>query len=85
MPNDDTHEIMYCVELYAECIDKENTVSDAIDGKRVRALHDTAVVVHVGGSNCLSDVKLACIHCQEVRAMEGFEFCGACGKTQKRE
>ena len=84
LPNDGTHDTMYCIELYAESILIENTTSDAIDGRRVRAFHDSAVVAHVGDRNVLSDVKLACVHCQEIRAMEGFEFCGACGKIQKQ-
>ena len=85
LPSDGTRDTMYNVEFYAGSdnpnpSDVEITTSDAIDGRRVRAFHDSAVVAHVGGRNVLSDVKLACVHCQEMRAMEGFEFCGACGK-----
>jgi len=88
LPGEGTNDTMYYVErnesiYYGESINIENTTSvNAIDGKRVRAFHDSAVVAHVGGRNVLSDVKLACVHCQEMRAMEGFEFCGACGKKQ---
>jgi len=82
---DSANDTMYNVELYAESSDVENTTSDAIVGRRVRAFHDSAVVAHVGDRNVLSDVKLACVHCQELRAMEGFEFCGACGKAQKQQ
>ncbi|GMI52875.1 hypothetical protein ScalyP_jg2211 [Parmales sp. scaly parma] len=86
IPSDGTHDdTMYKVEFYAGSNNPnpsgvELTTSDPIDGMRVRAFHDSAVVAHVGDRNVLSDVKLACVHCQEMRAMEGFEFCGACGK-----
>ena len=75
---------MYCVEVYAESDDDKNTTSGAIEGWRVKGFHDSSVVAHVGNRNYLSDVKLACIHCEEIWAMEGFKFCGACGKMHKR-
>lgn len=86
LPNDGPDDInrWYSVELYAESDDTENTTSGAIDGTDVRAFHKSAVVTHVGDRNYLSDVKLACLHCHEIRAMEGFKFCGACGEIQKR-
>ncbi|GMI28809.1 hypothetical protein TrCOL_g2192 [Triparma columacea] len=88
IPGDTTKGTMYNVELYADKDpgnpnpgDVENVTPDeTFEGGRVRAWNYSAVVTHVGGGNALSDKKIKCGNCGEIRKMEGFEFCGGCGK-----